>query len=357
MKFEANSWGRNLRVRSLRVRILSGAVLSAVAGLSLWASTAHAQLISGPVDGQLVQWLQRMNEASKRQTYQGTFVVSSPLGMSTSKIWHACDGQQQAERVEALTGPARSSVRHNQNVVTFLSDQKVAISEQRANIGMFAGVPPAVVGNVADYYQAKPLGVERVAGVDAEVMHLQPRDSLRYGYKIWSAKTSGVVVKVQTFDDANRMLEQAAFSDLQLNAPLKVEQIQSHMRNTQGYKMERDERQPTTAAAEGWGLRNPIPGYLSNGCLKRMAQNASGSGKQAQPAVDVGFQWAFTDGMASVSLFIEPFDAKRHKEEGHFSMGATNTLTRKVEGSHWLVAMGEVPLTTLRAFASAVQRR
>ena len=72
------------------------------------------------------EWLMRMHEASRLRSYVGTFVVSSNTGsMSSARIWHACDGDQQVERVESLTGAPRSTFRRNDEVVTFLPESRV----------------------------------------------------------------------------------------------------------------------------------------------------------------------------------------------------------------------------------------
>ena len=78
------------------------------------------------------EWLMRMHEASGKRAYMGTFVVSyGPGSMSSARIWHVCDGAQQMERVESLTGTPRSTFRHNDQVITFLPDTKVAVLEKR----------------------------------------------------------------------------------------------------------------------------------------------------------------------------------------------------------------------------------
>jgi sigma-E factor negative regulatory protein RseB len=70
-------------------------------------------------------------------------------------------------------------------------------------------------------------------------------------------------------------------------------------------------------------------------------------------------QWTFSDGLATVSLFVEPYDAQRQPKEGLFALGATNTLTRRLTdaaGEWWLTAVGEVPPRTLEAFAQNLAR-
>ena len=73
------------------------------------------------------QWLARMHDASRKRSYVGTFVVSSADGsMASSRIWHVCDGEQQMERIESLTGTPRSVFRRNDQVITFLPQSRIA---------------------------------------------------------------------------------------------------------------------------------------------------------------------------------------------------------------------------------------
>jgi sigma-E factor negative regulatory protein RseB len=84
-----------------------------------WAQTPLVQPKPHNVQRPLDQWLMRLHAASRGRAYSGTFVVSTGQFMSSSRIWHVCDGQQQIERVEALTGEPRSTYRRNDQVVTF----------------------------------------------------------------------------------------------------------------------------------------------------------------------------------------------------------------------------------------------
>ena len=74
-----------------------------------------------------------------------------------------------------------------------------------------------------------------------------------------------------------------------------------------------------------------------------------------RPAEGV-LQWIFSDGLASVSIFVEEYDRQRHQQEGVFASGATHTLTRRLE-DWWITAVGEVPPQTLKAFSLSLERR
>lgn len=322
----------------------------AIAGPAL----AQGPLPASGVDTRSVsEWLVRMHEAARGMTYIGTFVVSSASGgMSSARIWHACDGVQQIERVEALTGAPRSTFRRNDQVITFLPESRIARTEKRESLGLFPGLLQGSSATVGDFYVIQKSGVDRVAGFESEVVHLMPKDQLRFGYRIWSERRTGLVVKLQTLSPDGQVLEQSAFSELQMDAPVKMDKLAAMMANTDGYRVEKVEPVKTTAAAEGWFLRNPVAGFKAVTCYKRPGNGASGQ--------DGAVQWIFSDGLASVSLFLEAFDRQRHPQEALMSMGATQTLTRRLPdkgGDWWLTVVGEVPVQTLKAFAQALERR
>jgi sigma-E factor negative regulatory protein RseB len=286
------------------------------------------------------EWLVRIHDASRKRAYTGTFVVSVGAEMASARIWHVCDGEQQMERVESLTGAPRSTFRHNNHVVTFFPDVKVARSEEREALGIFPNFLKSNDSAIAEFYNLKVLESERVAGLDTEVVQLNAKDALRYSYRIWTERKSGLVVKLQTLDVTGRVIEQAAFSELNLDAPVKMDKLSAMMNNTAGLKIEQVEMSKTTAVAQGWTMSRSVPGFAPMSCFKRPET----------------MQWIFSDGLATVSLFVESFDRKRHSQEGVWSMGATQTLTKRLD-DWWLTAVGEVPAATLKVFAQQLERK
>ena len=301
-------------------------------------------------DRRLGEWLQRLQLASRRRAYMGTFVVSVGSDMASARIWHVCDGEQQMERVETLTGAPRSTFRRNDQVLTFFPDSRVAVAERRESFGLFPNLLQSGDASIARFYNLRAAGHERVAGFETDVVQLRPRDKLRFAYKIWTEKKTGLVVKLQTLDVHGQVLEQAAFSELQLDVPVSMARLSQMMGNTEGYQVETPDLVKTTAAAEGWALKAPVPGFQPmSGYRRSVASTAEGRH-------DSTLQWIFSDGLATVSLFLEDFDPRRHVQPGAQALGATHTLTRRI-GDWWLTAVGEVPQQTLQVFAQALERR
>ena len=346
------------------VHVAASRLLLLVCGCLSTVSVLLAQSASAPpasmatvdarhADFGISEWLTRMHEASRKRAYIGTIVVSAGSSISSARIWHICDGTQQMERVESLNGAPRSTFRRNDEVVTFMPETRTAVAERREALGLFPRLLASPDSSIAQYYSAKQTGFERVAGHEAEVVVLQPRDGLRFGYRVWNEKKSGLVIKLQTLDVEGKVVEQVAFSELQLDAPVSMAKLAQMMNNTEGYRIERPDVVKTTPMAEGWVLKNPVPGFKSMGCHRR----PGASGDTLAP--DKTMQWVFSDGLATVSLFVEAFDRRRHGLEGVSAAGATHTLTRKLTekgGEWWLTVVGEVPVQTLHVFSHGLER-
>ncbi|NLZ40025.1 MAG: transcriptional regulator, partial [Comamonadaceae bacterium] len=67
-------------------------------------------------------------------------------------------------------------------------------------------------------------------------------------------------------------------------------------------------------------------------------------------------QAVFSDGLTHVSLFVEPYRAERHRGAVQARLGATSTVTRRLD-EHWVTVVGDVPVATLERFAAALERR
>lgn len=294
------------------------------------------------------EWLMRLHEASRQRAYVGTLVVSAGATMSASRIWHVCDGEQQMERVDTLTGAPRTTIRRNNEVITFAPESKTAWVEKRESLGLFPELLRTPSNAIPEFYGVKEAGTDRVAGYLSDVVEIQPKDALRFGFRIWSEKKTGLVVKLQTLSEQGAVLEQVAFSELQLDAPVSMSKLSKLMKDTKGYDVQRPTLKKTTAEAEGWRLKEPVPGFLPMSCYTREVAGAAAGA--AAP-----MQWVFSDGLASVSLFVEAFDPQRHGQEKALFTGSTHSLTRRV-GAYWVTALGEVPTATLRRFANALER-
>ncbi|GKT22267.1 MucB/RseB C-terminal domain-containing protein [Acidovorax sp. SUPP3334] len=296
-------------------------------------------------------WLERIHRASREHSYSGTFVLLSSSGaMVSSRIWHAADGKDQIERIEALNGSPRVVYRREGLVRTFLPQARMVREDRRDMPSLFPRLPETADRGLDAHYTVQALGRERVAGHESEVAWLRPRDALRFGYRMWVAEASGLILKLQTLDARGRVLEQAAFSQLELDNPVSFPRLAAMMDDVGDFRLVKVAMHKTTAKAEGWQLKAPIGGFTPGDCYRQE------DAVPAQAQAGLPLHCLLSDGLATVSLFLERYDASRHPPgPSAGSMGATQTLALRISGNMWLTAVGEVPQETLRLVAERLE--
>ncbi len=304
-------------------------------------------------------WLMRINSAASTGNYQGTMVFSAAGMLSSSRVWHYTVGEQVVEQMEALDGRQQRIVRFNDSVHTLWPQTKVAVVEKREMLAAWSTTPQEVDPQALEQYELRREGAGRVAGRDALVFLLEPRDALRYAQRLWSDQATGLMLRadvmaVPTTPGAQRaVLESTAFSEVAIGTatrpqPDALQHLVRNLRKLDGYRVLRPQLRHTTLEAEGWALSQPVSGFKLAGCVRRGMETAGDD----EPVL----QTVFSDGLTHVSLFVEPFKPQRHAGEMQAQQGATGTLTLR-RGDYWITAVGDVPLSTLKLFAEALTRR
>lgn len=307
---------------------------------------------SAPVDARA--WITRLHEAARQRNYQGTLVVSTATSVTSSRVAHFSDGEQQYERVEALDGEARSMLRHNEVVHTLWPRVRVAVVEQR---GARVNFPALSAGGgseqgVLEWYDLRLLGLDRVAGHEAEVVVLKARDAWRFSQRLWAERQTGLLLRADILAPNGQMLESSAFSELVLGGKPRPAVVLEPLRQLDRYRVLRPAVLPTSLNHEGWQLNAAQlpPGFRQVQCAKRTLD------PNGDPGAPVVLQAIFADGLTHVSLFIEPFEAKRHKEGAASTIGATHMHTTRRD-DQWVTVMGDVPVDTLKRFVAALERK
>jgi sigma-E factor negative regulatory protein RseB len=327
-------------------------VLGAAAAIVATSSPAWAggDVVSGP---EARQWLLRMHNAATQRNYQGTLVVSAEGAMSSSRIVHYCEGKDSFDIVEMLDGQPRRVLRHNEQVLTLWPSAKTARLEQREAIQPFPSLLTGSEEQLFERYELVSEGPARVAGFDAAVFVLRPRDAARFAQRLWAEQGSGLLLRADVVDADGRVLESSAFTDLTIGGKTKppaASTVQGALKQLDGWRLLKPASQPTSLESEGWKLKAPVAGFRQSSCVKRQLEPAADEKRQARAEV---LHAIFTDGLTHVSLFIEPLRADRHRSGGTAS-GATNTWMQ-AHGTHWLTVVGDVPAATLKQFAAALE--
>lgn len=326
-------------------------------GASLWPVWAGAQgqdaAATGPLSAADARnWLQRVQSAARNSNFQGALVYSASGQLSSSRVWHFVVGDQTYELMEAQDGRQQRIARHNDNVLTLWPQNKTAVAEKRETPAGWSTTPQALDPQALEQYELKREANARVAGREAAVLFLEPRDALRYAQRLWADLSSGLMLRADVLGDpaqgVRALLESTAFSQVEIGVRPQPDLVLQLMKRLDGMQVLRPQQKRTSLEAEGWALGRPVPGFKLAGCVVRGMETA-GDGEPVMQAV-------FTDGLTHVSVFVEPYKPQRHRAEVQAQQGATTTLMQR-RGEHWVTAVGDVPPATLKQFALALERR
>lgn len=343
------SFGRQWWLAALVVVVAVVAALVPPLAVAGTASAPAAASVFGP-DART--WLQRIHTAARQRNYQGTLVVSADGQMSSSRMAHFCEGSHCFERIDMLDGQPQRVYRHNEQVLTLWPAARVARVEQRDAVALFPAVLSGSEDQLFERYEMIAEGADRIAGLDAAVFLLRPRDAHRFAQRLWADQGSGLLLRADVLSADGRVLETAAFTEVTIGIKALPESVMAPMKKLDGYRVFRTTPQRTGLEAEGWRLKVPVAGFKHVSCIKRTLERAGEA--DAAPSAEV-LQTIFSDGLTHVSVFVEPLRADRHRA-GAGAFGATHTLMQPL-GAFWVTVVGDVPMATLRQFADALVRR
>jgi sigma-E factor negative regulatory protein RseB len=313
--------------------VISGRVLALAAALGAGAAQAQSPEPLG--------WLRKMYYASQKLSYTGTFVYQQGARSETSRITR--HGPADTERLEVLDGVPRECVRTKDKVRCYLPKSKVVKLENCAADRAFPALLPEKVGELSRHYDISLGETRRIANFDCQAILLKPKDNLRYGYRLYADAASGMLLKAMTIDAAGDTIEQFSFTQLSIGNVTRDMVRPRH--DASSWRVDNGEASP--AHLTGWSLSAELPGFRKIMELKRRLGESRLVG-----------QVVYSDGLAAVSVFIEPLDAARREavRTGLASVGAIHIYTREV-ANHMVTVVGEAPAASVQRIADAVEYR
>lgn len=306
-------------------------------------------LVSGVVCGAAnadpaMDWIQKMSDAMRNLNYRGNFVYLHEGQLESMEISHVRDASGERERLISLNGEAREVLRDNQNLTCIWpSSRKVVVDNVRKN--SFSPIfIPEDIARIEKFYEMEIAGKDRIANMDTIVVHISPKDNLRYGMKFWINEANGLMMKSSLINEHGREVEQVMFTSIKLFADGETLVLNTIPQLDDSYTMIRfhsGDSSELFTVDNSWQLPNPPEGFWRDSALQR---KSPGSENFVQ-------QMVYTDGLASLSVFIERQTSDT--PAGSSSMGAVNAYIR-ILNDHSITAIGEVPAITVRQVAESI---
>ncbi|QDQ25540.1 hypothetical protein FNU76_03765 [Chitinimonas arctica] len=320
---------------------------SGLCGLLLLAASAHAADLM--TTNESANLLKKMGVAARSLNYSGVYFYQHADVMETFRLVHQFDAAGEQERRESLDGLPREFVRNNDQIVGYVPDLKPFTLDRRAANKFFPGVIPDQAVDVLNNYNFKRLNIERVAGHDCQSILLEPKDRLRHPHKLCVEPNSGLMLKSTMYGpEHGEVLEHFSFTQLDIGGQIEKRLLKSVLASR---ALPADPPRPSAGLAPAVAMAQFDTVNLPSGFRLIKETRSQLPGKQL-PVL----HYLYSDGMATVSVFIEPAG------NGPVSLPLTqgksnfNFFSRQADG--WrITALGEVPLRTVQLFSLAFSPR
>lgn len=293
-------------------------------------------------------WLERMSYAVDFTNYEGTMVHIIGGDTSVLRITHRVENGRVTERISSDAG-GREIIRDEDEVTCIFPDQRTVLVEERDSSAKSTSPLRGWLGGAGRtstaFYNLAFAGSERVSGRDARIIAIRPKDAFRYGYRLWLDRATAMPLKTQVIAGDGAVLEQILFTEIVLPERIPGSAVRPSAPMS-SFSVRRSESQLGERAGGelSWRAVEMPPGFEIAVQKDRMSSNS----KQGL------HQIVFSDGLASVSLFIEPAVAAAEQAEGLSQVGAANAYTTTVDG-HMVTAVGEVPARTVEMLARSAR--
>ena len=290
-------------------------------------------------------WLERMSETLANRNYEGRFFHLRGSRSETLRIIHRVDKGKVSERLVSLDGSGREIIRNEAEVICYLPDKRTVLVEKRADDSSLITTVPSYNERLEEHYSIERGPATKAFGRKTQVILVQPRDQFRYGYRLWLDSETAMPLQSQLCDRNGNVIEQILFAEINFRERISAESMKPAV-SAEGFAWLRQDTQRTAASIQpGWNVIRLPPGFrLTTWRLQQMA----GTKQTVRHLV-------YSDGLASVSLFIEPRSPQAEPMNGLTKVGAAFVFSRNLDDVQ-LVVVGEVPPKTLEAIAEGVTR-
>lgn len=209
--------------------------------------------------------------------------------------------------------------------------------------------PLFAVASVPRFYALKMLGLDRVAGRVAERLELKPHDQFRYGMRLWIDRQTGLLLRNDLLHPAYGILESVAYTSISMPKQIADDLLQPGI-SGDGFRRitwpEREQAIAPTTAEGSWHVSWAPKGFALR---QQGVQQHPGGAASTEHLV-------YSDGLASVSVFVEALPDDANPLKGHSSMGAASAYGRMI-GVHQVTVVGEVPAATVERIGLSVEAR
>ena len=284
------------------------------------------------------EWLNKLAQAEQKQSYQGSFVYERNGSFSSHDIWHRVQDGKVSERLLQLDGTAQEIVRVDGKV-------QCVSGALASGVSSLPDAAPRMLDplKLMSWYDLSVQGKSRVAGRDAVIVSLSPRDQHRYAFELHLDRKTGLPLRSLMLNEKGQLLERFQMTSLDTdNLPTDAQ-----LHASAACKPVERVASTKTEAVAGWRSDWLPPGFeLINSTVRR------------DPTRDSAVSsLMYDDGLARFSVFLEPVKEDASADV-RTQLGPTSAVSRRLntpKGKVMVTVVGEIPLGTAERIALSMR--
>lgn len=282
--------------------------------------------------------LQSMTTALRELDYQGSFIYERDGELHALRLLHQGDGRDR-EKLVNLDGPRNVVLRDGELITLRRADGTASLLPNRAGSRLLPLIPDVREARLQRFYSIALTGSDRIAGYPAQVFEIRPLDGYRYGYRLWLEDESHLPLKSALLDGSGKVVEQFLFVSLDIRVNFKADEFSAIDTPAAARPIE----EGVKGAPARWHVTDLPPGFrYSSGHWPMLAPTRSE-------------HHVYTDGVASVSVYVEPRDVRQAPAaDSATTRGALNIYSHDAADVR-VTALGDVPRVTVQRMARSVQ--
>lgn len=292
---------------------------------------------------QLWTLISQTHEKARSLNYSGYLSTKSGEHTQNSRLEHFATAEGEFELIEKLDGQPSRWIRHNDQIQCIIPDRKLILSEKRQINSSFPRVFTNADGSasLAQFYSIDELPTRRVAGRQARVLRLIPKDQMRYEYRLFVDKEHSLLLRSESYSRQGELLERVGFSEITFSSDLSKKPVL--IEAGPGWKEASTKILPIDDRKLPYVLPQSLQGFSKMNAFCRMKDN----NQEVHQAV-------FSDGLATLSVFIQKAQTGQSLPSVPMSHGAVMSKS-EIQGTHLVTVLGEVPVVTLDTFLKSVK--
>ena len=304
-------------------------------------------------------WLQHMATAFTRLNYQGTMIYSNASGIETLKVYHSYHQGVEKERLIHLDGPHRELIRNGNKVTCLLPHDFKGDHEHALRNDFFSKNVQGDFDQLEKFYDIRLGGSGRVASQKAQIIEVNPKDDLRFGYRLWLDQETKLLLKSEQLNEFNRPVEVFQFTEITYDNELNDSLFELPEKTTlKAYSsiVESDKKLINSANSNASASNDKWSSIWVPSGFTKTDSSPDGSTQ------DISNSTTYSDGLSAFTVFVEDDiqnDSLNSLKSGVTQMGgATIAVVREVAGPsnsrHLVTVVGEVPKKTAMKVAKSL---